>query len=147
MISKVKSIYKRYQFCGGKEVYGTECSIDGETLEVSCICSHATLKGYDWTIIYYFIKKVDQGKVHLLGRYTKDKKNRSLEQVWHELSLEFNREMKFLKDEDIKTGAQLKELLTSIQGNVLIFVYMHTCIHAYMHTCMHTCIHTYIHMI
>ena len=34
--------------------------------------------------------------------------------------MEFNMEMKFVKDEDIKTGAQLKEFLITIQGNVLI---------------------------
>ena len=73
MTSKVKSVYKRYQFCGGKEVYGTECSMDEETLELSCTCSNATLKGYDWTIIYYFLKKVDQGKIHLI--YERQKKS------------------------------------------------------------------------
>ena len=45
MTLKVKSIYKRYQFCGGKEVYGTECSMDKDTLEISCTCSNSTLRG------------------------------------------------------------------------------------------------------
>ena len=120
MTSKQLSIWKRYQFCGGMEIYGTNCSVDEETEVVSCSCSKATLKGYDWTIIYYFILKVNRTKVHLVDRYTKDKRNRSQEQVWQDLSMEFNMEMKFVKDEDIKTGAQLKEFLITIQGNVLI---------------------------
>ena len=138
MTSKVKSICKRYQFCGGKEVYGTECSMDKDTLEISCTCSNSTLRGYDWTIIYYFLKKVDQGKNDLVGRYTKDKRNRSLETVWNELSMEFNREMQFFIDEDTKTGTQMRELLKSIQGNVSMFIYIQADRHTYIHTCIHT---------
>ena len=117
MSSKQLSIWKRYQFCGGIGIYGTICTIDEDTQVVSCSCSKATLKGYDWTIIYYLIQKVNNTKVHLVDRYTKDKRNRSQDQVWQDLSMEFNREMKFVKDEDIKTGPQLKEFLGTIQGN------------------------------
>jgi len=137
MTLKVKSIYKRYQFCGGKEIYGTECSMDEETLEISCTCSSSTLRGFDWTIIYYFLKKVDQGKIHLVTRFTKDKRNRSQDAVWNELSMEFNREMQFFKAEDTKTGAQMKELLKSIQGNVSMLIYMQIDIHIYIHTFLH----------
>jgi len=87
------SIYKLNPYCGGPTIYGTKCSKDEITNEVFCTCSKATVKGYDWTIIYYLIQKVNQTKVHLVDRYTTDTKKRSQERVWEDLSNEFNREM------------------------------------------------------
>ena len=115
---KAKSIWKRYAFCGGMQIYGTLCSIDEVTQVVSCTCSNTLTKGYDWTLIYYLMMKVDYGKVHLIDRTNKDKKL-SQEQVWHVLALEFNSEMKFVKEDDIKNGKQLKDFLGTVQGEYI----------------------------
>ena len=92
MNNKTVSIWKRYSFCGGMSIYGTSCTIDEDTQDVTCSCSKGTLKGYDWTIIYALMLKVDQGKVHLIDRMNKDKKL-SEDEVWQQLSFEFNAEM------------------------------------------------------
>jgi len=47
------------------------------------------------------MKKVNNGKIHLVDRAFKDK-TRCQEQVWQDLSIEFNLEMKFISDEDVK---------------------------------------------
>jgi hypothetical protein len=120
MNQKKLSMWKRYPFCGGKEIFGTTCTIEEETQVVSCTCSKATIKGYDWTIIFYLMKKVNNGKIHLVDRAFKDK-TRSQEQVWQDLSIEFNLEMKFTADEDVKNGKQLRDFLTTIQGTVLLY--------------------------
>ncbi len=116
---KAKSIWKRYAFCDGMQIYGTLCSIDEETQVVSCTCSNTITKGYDWTLIYYLMMKVDYGKVHLIDRTNRDKKL-SQEQVWHVLALEFNSDMKFVKVEDIKNGKQLKDFLGTVQGQITL---------------------------
>ena len=47
------SIWKRYQFCGGASVFGTECYIDELTDVAHCTCKKEdNLKGFDWTIIF-----------------------------------------------------------------------------------------------
>ena len=43
-------------------------------------------------------------KIHLVDRYNKDKRNRTQEQAWQDMSIKFNREMNFVKEEDIKNG-------------------------------------------
>ena len=46
---KNTSIWKRYQFCGGAQVFGTECYIDELTDVVHCTCKkEENLKGFDW---------------------------------------------------------------------------------------------------
>ena len=124
MTSETPSMWKRYQFCGGY-IYGTQCSIDEETQIVTCTCSKNTLKGYDWTIVYYFLQMVSNDKVHLVDRYTKDKNNRSQDQVWVDLAARFNKDMKFDKTDDKKTGKELKDLLVTIQSKILISVCYH----------------------
>jgi len=48
-------------------------------------------------------------KIHLVDRHSKDKRNCSQEQAWQDMSIKFNREMNFVKEEDIKNGTQLKD--------------------------------------
>ena len=61
---KNTSIWKRYQFCGGASVFGTECYIDELTDVVHCTCKKEdNLKGFDWTIIFYFFQMVYSEKI------------------------------------------------------------------------------------
>ena len=48
--------------------------------------------------------------LHLVDRYSKDKRNRTQEQAWQDMSIKFNREMNFVKEEDIK-NLPLKDFL------------------------------------
>ena len=69
---KSTSTWKRHQFCGGIEVFGTQCYIDEITDIVWCSCTKQdNLKGFDWTIIFYLFKMVYKEKTHLLDRYSK----------------------------------------------------------------------------
>jgi len=99
-------------------IYGTLCTVDEDTQDVTCSCSEATLKDYDWTLIYALMIKVDQGKVHVIDRMNKDKKL-SQDEVWQQLSFEFNEEMKFIAEKDIKNGKQLKDFLSTVQGHYI----------------------------
>ena len=49
-------------------------------------------------------------KMHLMDRYSKDKSNHTQEQVWNDLSTNFNIKMNFVKEEDIK-NLPLKDFL------------------------------------
>ena len=112
MKMKITSTWKRHQFCGGAEVFGTQCYIDEITDVVWCTCTKQdNLKGFDWTIIFYLLKMVYNEKIHLVARYAKDKDGRSQEQVWQGLANRFNAAMKFEKEEDIKNGIQLKDFV------------------------------------
>ena len=109
---KSTSTWKRHQFCGGIEVFGTQCYIDEITDIVWCSCTKQdNLKGFDWTIIFYLFKMVYKEKTHLLDRYSKDKNNRTQEQVWQDLANRFNAAMKFETEEDVKNGTQLKDFV------------------------------------
>ena len=88
MKSKPTSVWKRYQFCGSIEIFGTQCYIDEITEIVHCNCTKDNnIKGFDWTIIYYIFQMAYQEKFHLVDRYRKDKSNRP---SWHDLSTNFN---------------------------------------------------------
>jgi len=123
MKSKPTSVWKRYQFCGAIEIFGTQCYIDEITEIVHCNCTkEKNLKGFDWTIIYYFFQMAYQEKIHLVDRYRKDKSNRTQEQAWHDLSTNFNSRMNFVKEEDIKNGTQLKDFLFTACGELYIHI-------------------------
>jgi hypothetical protein len=49
--------------------------------------------------------------IHLVNRYSKDKSNRTHEQVWNDLFSNFNIKMNFAKEEDIKNDLQQKDFL------------------------------------
>jgi hypothetical protein len=96
MKMKSTSTWKRYQFCGGAEVFGTQCYIDEITDIVWCTCTKQdNLKGFDWIIIFYLFKMVYKEKTHLLDRYARDKSSRTLEQVWQDLANRFNAAMNY----------------------------------------------------
>ena len=96
MKMKSTSTWKRHQFCGGGEVFGTKCYIDEITEVVYCTCTKQdNLKGSDWTIIFYLFKMVYKEKTHLVDRYSKDKNNRTQEQVWQHLANKFNAAMRY----------------------------------------------------
>ena len=123
MKMKSTSTWKRYQFCGGAEIFGTQCYIDEITEVVFCDCTKQdNLKGFDWTIIFYLLKMVLNEKIHLVDRYIKDKNKRTQEQVWQELSIRFNIAMKFEKVEDVKNGAQLKDFVSLACGKLNILI-------------------------
>jgi hypothetical protein len=119
--SKPTTIWKRYQYCGGPSVFGTQCFIEEEEQVVHCSCGREqNLKGFDWTIIFYFFQMAYTEKIHLVDRYNKDKRNRTQEQAWQDMSIKFNREMNFVKEEDIKNGTQLKDFLFTACGKLHI---------------------------
>jgi hypothetical protein len=123
MKMKSTSTWKRYQFCGGAEVFGTKCYIDEITDIVWCTCTKQdNLKGFDWTIIFYLFKMVYKEKTHLLDRYARDKSSRTLEQVWQDLANRFNAAMKFEKEEDVKNGTQLKDFVYLACGKLNILI-------------------------
>jgi hypothetical protein len=95
-------------------VFGTQCYIEEEEQVAHCSCGkEQNLKGFDWTIIFYFFQMVYNEKIRLLD-------NRTQEQAWHDMSIKFNREMNFVKEEDIKNGTQLKDFLFTACGKLLI---------------------------
>ena len=80
MKMKSTSTWKRYQFCGGVEIFGTLCYIDEITEGVFCDCTkQVNLKGFDWTIIFYLLKMMYNEKIHLVDRCIKDNNNRTQE--------------------------------------------------------------------
>ena len=120
---KNTSIWKRYQFCGGASVFGTECYIDELTDVAHCTCKKEdNLKGFDWTIIFYFFQMVYSEKIHLVDRSTRDKTNRTVEQVWTDFSNRFSIAMNFTKEEDMKNGTQLKDFLVLASGKINILI-------------------------
>ena len=61
-------------------------------------------------------------KTHLLDRYSKDKNNRTQEQVWQDLANKFNAAMKFETEEDVKNGTQLKDFVYLVCGELKILI-------------------------
>ena len=119
MKSKPTSVWKRYQFCGGIEIFGTQCYIDKITEIVHYNCTKENnLKGFDWTIIYYFFKWLNKTRFN----WWKDKSNRTQEQAWHDLPTNFNSRMNFVKEEDIKNGTQLKDCFFTACGELYIHI-------------------------
>ena len=63
---KAKSIWKRYAFCGGMQIYGTLCSIDEETQVVSWPLNgegplNGTIfRGWAFDFLNYFEQKPGQ---------------------------------------------------------------------------------------
>ena len=109
MKSKPTSVWKRYQFCGGIEIFGTQCYIDEITEIVHCNCTkEKNLKGFDWTIIYYFFQMAYQEKIHLVDRYRKDKSNRTQEQAWHDIRSDITKSWKILTFSKSKTTLTLR---------------------------------------
>jgi hypothetical protein len=58
----------------------------------------------------------------MVALYTKDKSNRIQEQVWQDLSNRFNADLKFVKEEDIKIGSQLKDFMFLACGKLNICI-------------------------
>jgi GTP cyclohydrolase II len=112
---------KRQQFCGGAVVFGTQCYYDEITEVVHCNCTKEdNLKGFKCTIIFYLFQMVYNKKNHLVDLYTKDKSNRIQEQVWQDLSNRFNAALKFVKEDDVKNGSQLKDFMFLACGKLNI---------------------------
>ena len=61
-------------------------------------------------------------KIHLVDRSTRDKTNRTVEQVWTDFSNRFNIAMNFTKEEDMKNGTQLKDFLVLASGKINILI-------------------------
>ena len=121
---KCTSTWKRHQVCGGGKVFGSQCYIDEVTEVDNCTCTkQENLRGFDWTIILYLFKMVYNEKIHLVDRYTKNIRNKRLqEQVWQDMPNRFNVDMKFETVEDVKNGTQLKDFVTLACGNLNILI-------------------------
>ena len=88
-------------------------------------------KKHKW--YHAWLDTYDESRLRQGESYWLDKKLNQ-EQVWHVLSLEFNSDMKFVKEEDIKNGKQLKDFLGTVEGQITLHaLLMYTLLSHYNH--------------